>query len=431
MKRVPPSERTKAELAALFTNGTAGDPQAELVRLAVRRIVEEALEATARDVLQRDYYARSRRGEKGWRNGYREGRLSTAEGEVRYSVPQLREVDDSALGALRQSLSGRTEALEDLAVEMYARGLSTRDIEACFRDEEGRSLLPRTAVSEVTERLWAEYEAFATRDLSEVRPLYLFLDGVAERLRPGQAREAVLSAWGITWQGKKVLIHLSPGTKESTDCCREFLEEMRRRGLSDPVLVVTDGAPGLIRAVEECFSASLRQRCLAHKVRNIVDKVPERSQAEVKEAIHASYRAPSVALARVIRDEVVARYEKRYPAAVRSFLEDFDACVAHLHLPPAHRRVCRTTNLLERLFVEERRRSRAAGTMLAGERAVMKLMFAALIRASEGWRGIRISEFERRQLERLAEQLKRGFQEEHQPIVRESTPIPIYSSERT
>jgi len=431
MKRVPPSESTKAELAALFTNGTAGDPQAELVRLAVRRIVEEALEATARDVLQRDYYARSRRGEKGWRNGYREGRLSTAEGEVRYSVPQLREVDDSALGALRQSLSGRTEALEDLAVEMYARGLSTRDIEACFRDEEGRSLLPRTAVSEVTERLWAEYEAFATRDLSEVRPLYLFLDGVAERLRPGQAREAVLSAWGITWQGKKVLIHLSPGTKESTDCCREFLEEMRRRGLSDPVLVVTDGAPGLIRAVEECFSASLRQRCLAHKVRNIVDKVPERSQAEVKEAIHASYRAPSVALARVIRDEVVARYEKRYPAAVRSFLEDFDACVAHLHLPPAHRRVCRTTNLLERLFVEERRRSRAAGTMLAGERAVMKLMFAALIRASEGWRGIRISEFERRQLERLAEQLKRGFQEEHQPIVRESTPIPIYSSERT
>jgi len=78
MKRVPPSKRTKAELAALFSTGTAGDPQAELVRLAVRQIVEEALAATARDVLQRDYYARARRGEKGWRNGYREGRLRTA-----------------------------------------------------------------------------------------------------------------------------------------------------------------------------------------------------------------------------------------------------------------------------------------------------------------------------------------------------------------
>lgn len=81
--------------------------------------------------------------------------------------------------------------------------------------------------------------------------------------------------------------------------------------------------------------------------------------------------------------------------------------------------------------MEERHRSRAAGTMLAGERAVMKLMFATLIRASETWRGIRISEFERRQLERLAEQLKQGFQEEYRAIVRESTPIPIYSNERT
>ena len=193
-----------------------------------------------------------------------------------------------------------------------------------------------------------------------------------------------------------------------------------------------DGAPGLIRAVEECFPASLRQRCLAHKVRNILDKVPERSQAEVKEAIHAAYRAPSLALARVIRDEVVARYEKRYPAAMRSFLEDFDACVAHLHLPSAHRRVCRTTNLLERLFVEERRRSRAAGTILAGEQAVMKLMFAALFRAAENWRGIRISEFERRQLERLKGQLAKGFEERQEPVVKESsTPIPIYSREGT
>ncbi|MBC7293425.1 MAG: transposase, partial [Thermoleophilia bacterium] len=259
MKRVPPSQRTKARIAALFSEGTAGDPQAELVRLAVRQIVEEALEATARDILGRDYYARSQGKEQGWRNGYREGHLATAEGEVRYSVPQLRKVDDASLRLLRDSLSGRTEALEDLAVELYARGLSTRDIEACFRDEAGRSLLTRTAVSEVTGRLWGEYEAFATRDLSPVQPLYLFLDGVAERLWPGLAREAVLCAWGITWEGKKVLIHLAPGTKESTDCCREFIEDMKRRGLSDPVLVVTDGAPGLIRAVEECFPVSLRQ----------------------------------------------------------------------------------------------------------------------------------------------------------------------------
>jgi transposase-like protein len=108
---------------------------------------------------------------------------------------------------------GRTEELEALAVEMYARGLSTRDIEAVFADANGRSLLSRTAVSEITERLWAEYEAFVGRDLSEFAVTYLFVDGIAERLHLGQPREAVLAAWGILSDGKKALLHLATGTK--------------------------------------------------------------------------------------------------------------------------------------------------------------------------------------------------------------------------
>jgi transposase-like protein len=107
---------------------------------------------------------------------------------------------------------GRTEELEALAVEMYARGLSTRDIEAVFAGADGRSLLSRTAVSEVTERLWAEYEAFASRDLADFEVTYLFVDGIAERLHLGQPREAVLAAWGIRADGKKTLLHLAPGT---------------------------------------------------------------------------------------------------------------------------------------------------------------------------------------------------------------------------
>jgi putative transposase len=143
---------------------------------------------------------------------------------------------------------------------MYARGLSTRDIEALFADEDGRSLLSRTAVSEVTERLWAQYEAFASRDLSEFEVIYLFVDGIAERLHLGQPREAVLAAWGVLADG----------------------QDMRRRGLPDPLLVISDGAPGLIRAIEECFPRSARQRCLAHKLRNLQSKVPEDQWPEFK-----------------------------------------------------------------------------------------------------------------------------------------------------
>jgi transposase-like protein len=353
-----------------------GDPKSELVRLAVQRVVEEALEAAVRDLVGREYYERGAAG-RGYRNGYRTGRLKSSEGEVRYAVPQVRDVDAGAVQQLRSQVAGRTEALEELAVEMYARGCSTRDIEAIFRDKEGRSLLSRTAVSEVTQALWEEYEAFATRDLAEIRPLYLFLDGIAARLTPGVRREAVLCAWAITWEGKKVLVHLAPGTKESTECCREFLEELKRRGLADPVLVVTDGAAGLIRAVEECFPQARRQRCLAHKMRNLLAKAPEALRAELRDAAKAAYQAPSPALAQALREDLVARFEREAPGTVRCFEEDFDACIAHLELPPAHRRVTRTTNLLERLFEEERRRTKVAPT-LWGERPVLKLGFAEL-----------------------------------------------------
>lgn len=286
MQRVPPSTKTRQAIRELLESGVADeqDPRSTLMRLAMRFVAEEALEAKVRDLLGREYYERAQGEARGHRNGYRRGRLKTSEGEVSYASPQVRDADAEVLAELRGLLSGRSEGLEALAVEMFACGCSTRDIEAMFAAEDGGALLSRTAVSELTERLWEEYEAFATRDLSDVKPLYLFLDGLAERLTPGFKREAVLCAWAITWAVRKVLIHIAPGTKESTECCREFLEEMKRRGLGDPVLAVTDGAAGFIRAVEECFPNGLHQRCLAHKMRNIAAKRPEDIRAEFEGA---------------------------------------------------------------------------------------------------------------------------------------------------
>ena len=428
MKRLPPSEHTEAAVRELLREGLGeGAPTSDLVKLAVRQIVEEALQGVVSDVLGRGYY--ERRGDRaGYRNGYRQGRLATSEGAVSYAVPQLRDVQAPELSKLRELLGGRTEELERLAVEMYARGCSTRDIEAIFADEQGRSLLSRSAVSEITETLWEQYEEFATRDLSSIPVLYLFLDGIAEKFSPGARREAVLCAWAITEDGAKVLVNLAPGTKESTDCCKDFLQDLRRRGLPEPVLVATDGAAGFIRAVEECFPSSLRQRCLAHKIRNICNKLPEDARAAVKGAARAAYQAPSQPMAQLLRDDLVERFGADHPAAVRCFQEDFEACIAHLQCPPSHRRVTRTTNLLERLFGEERRRFKAVGTMF-GERPVLKLMYAAVIRAADTWRGIRISEFERRQIEQLREQLRL---QPSQPVNDQgSEPKRVYSTPRT
>src|SRR3989440_80800 len=239
----------------------------------------------------------------GWRR-----RLRAAEGGIDCGVPQGAEGAEPFVSRVRAGLAGRTAELEQLAVEMYARGLSTRDIEAAFRDASGASLLSRTAVSQVTERLWQEYEAFAGRDLSEFAVAYFFVDGVAERLHAGLPREAVLCAWGITEDGRKVLLllHLAPGTKEDTASCTAFFEDLKRRGLADPLLAVTDGAPGLIRAVETCFPRTVRQRCLVHRTRNLRSKAPESQWPEIAiRARAAAYEAASPALAALLRDDFV------------------------------------------------------------------------------------------------------------------------------
>lgn len=408
MARIQASERTRERLKALMegrseTGGTSSD----LVRLAARLIVEEALESEAGDALGREYYARGGAPGAGYRNGYRTGRLKTAEGAVEYSAPQIADRAEPFRSKVRGILGDRTEELEALAVEMYARGLSTRDIEAAFADEDGRSLLSRTAVSEVTERLWAEYQAFAGRDLAEFEVLYLFVDGIAERLHLGQPREAVLAAWGVLAEGKRVLLHLAPGTKEDTASCKEFFQDMRRRGLSDPLLVTSDGAPGIIRAIEECLPRSARQRCLVHKMRNLQSKTPEDAWPEFRARASACYQAASVSLARMLRDDIVATYAADLPSAVACLDDDFEACIAHLKFPLAHRRAIRTTNQLERLFGEARRRTKVIPHAF-GERAVLKLMYAALIRAAEHWRGLKMTEFERRQLKAIRDELDRA-----------------------
>ena len=254
MSRLSAPERTREELRALMNGelGTAAG-RGDLVRLALRLIVEEALEGEVADALGRERYERAEGEKAGYRNGYRTGKVKTAEGAVEYSASQVRETPEPFVSSVRAALAGRTQELERLAIELYARGLSTRDIEDAFTDETGRRLLSRAAVSEITERLWSEYEAFGKRDLSEHAIVYLFIDGIAERLRPGQRCEAVLAAWGIGEDGRKVLLALMAGSKEDVETVRAFFQDLRARGLGDPLLVVSDAAPGIIRAIEECF----------------------------------------------------------------------------------------------------------------------------------------------------------------------------------
>jgi putative transposase len=426
-KRVPASVQTDQSIRELLSSGSSGDVRSELIRLGVRRIIEEALEREVSEFLGRKFYQREQEAGpvRGYRNGYRRGHLDSAEGKIDFAMPQVSDTaadDEPFESKVRRHVKGRSEQLQHLATEMFARGLSTRDIEDAFTDEQsGEKLLSRSAVSDITEVLWQQYEAFATRDLSGLEIAYLFLDGVAERLNPGERRESVLCAWGIDVEGNKHLLHLAPGTKEDTASCRAFIQDMKRRGFCDALLVTTDGAPGLIKAVEECFPRSARQRCLVHKMRNMQAKVTdERRWPELKAEAASVYTAANPETARLLKDQFLKRWQKKFPTATACFEEDFEACIAHLVFPITHRRAIRSTNLLERLLEENRRRTKVLPHAF-GERPMMKIMFAATIRASQKWRKLKVSNFEREQLRQLREEINENFKRRHTPAV---TPAP-------
>ncbi len=188
--------------------------------------------------------------------------------------------------------------------------------------------------------------------MSEYEIAYLFVDGIAERLRPGGQTRTGTDGLGFTVEGRRVLLHLMAGSNKDAETVIAFFGDMKGRGLTDPLLVTSDGAPGIIKAIEGCFPRAARQRCLAHRMRNLVVKVPEDVWPEFKVRVQAAYQAPSRAIERDLAAGVVGDYGRKHDSAVACFMDDFEACIAHLRFSVTHRRAIRTTNLLERLFVE-------------------------------------------------------------------------------
>jgi transposase-like protein len=376
-----------------------------LVETVTRLVVQELLEGEQADFLGgRGRYERRDAGQLGSRNGYERGRLRTAEGFVDVAVPQVRGGGEPLRSSLMSFLDGNSEVLDRLVNEMYARGLSTRDVEDAFTDATGELLISKSAVSEITDRLWEDYQAFITRDLSEISVEYLFVDAVFEALRRHGAKEALLVAWCIDSDGRKHLLHLAVGNKESEACWAEFFRNMLSRELRLPTTVTSDGAPGLVKAIEVCFPASIRIRCWFHRLANIRAKLPDETAADVMAHLYAVRDAPTLDAARAAADRLVNSYGREYPAAIACFQDDLDALLAIHRVPARHRIRVRTTNLAERSFVEERRRTKVI-PRFTDERAAMKLVFATMIRAAERWCRVSISDLERHQLKLLRGEL--------------------------
>jgi putative transposase len=399
--RVSPTERVRGQIDELFARDRPlPEILEDVARLGAQLLLQAALEAEVTEFLGRDRYARAALSEDarpGSRNGYREVTVKTTAGPVTLARPKLRGTTEAFASRLFGSHVTRTNALETLVIASFVRGLSVRDVEAALAEALGdQAAVSKSTVSAICAQIKDEYQAWAARRLDGVVLDYLFLDASFFRMHPGSPAEPVLAAWGITTDGKPAFAGLAPGTGESADAWHDFLADLTGRGLASPLLVISDGNPGLIGAIEQAFPKALRQRCLIHRARNVLAKIPAGMQAEVKDAWWALFDTDEVktspgpdlvALIDARIDAFAGKYRALYPAAVKILLTDRQGLTAYLRFPAAHHKRIRHSNFIERTFGETRRRVKVIGR-LPGETSCLSLVWAVLDRASTGWRGL-------------------------------------------
>jgi putative transposase len=402
--RVSPTARIRGHIDELFASEKAlPEILEDVARLGARLLLQAALEAEVSEFLGRDRYQRAAACEDarpGSRNGYREVTVKTTAGPVTLSRPKLRGTSEAFASRLFGAHVTKTNALESLVIASFVRGLSVRDVEAALAEALGdQAAVSKSTVSVICGQIKDDYQAWAGRRLDEVVLDYLFLDASFFRMHPGSPAEPVLAAWGITTGGKPAFIGLAPGTGESADAWHDFLADLKDRGLASPLLVISDGNAGLIGAIEQVYPKALRQRCLIHRARNVLAKIPAGMQPEVKDAWWAVFDTeelktpPGPELVQIIDariDAVADKYRALYPAAVKILLTDRAGLTAYLRFPAEHHKRIRHSNFIERTFGETRRRVKVIGR-LPGETSCLTLVWAVLDRAARGWRGFTIT----------------------------------------
>ena len=351
------------------------------------------------------------RGEKvGYGNGYENGTRKTGAGVLHVQVPQIRGQGEPYRSQLWQKVGTTSDVLKKLIVEMYVGGMSQRDIEYGLEQAVGQFVLSTRTVSDITESLAEEYEALRTRDLKNEPIAYLFIDTVYEPLRRWGQKTGVLCVWAICEEGRKVVLRLSTTNSESFASCRDVLRALVKRGLRPPATITTDGAVGLTQAIDAVWPKALRMRCWFHKMQNCQQKVPAQAGPEVQALLVDMRDAPTREKAEQRRDAIVDRYQPEFPELCRCWLDDADASLNHLAVPQRHQQYVRTSNLVERAFVEERRRTKVIPHLWT-EGSLVHLVYGVLIRVSDRWGKKCFSEFEQQQIRSLRERLKLDEQE--------------------
>jgi putative transposase len=392
MKDVRPKGSEVQELG----EGTPGSILEEIAREGARRLLIEAMEGEVAEYIEKHEEKRNSEGRRlVVRNGYMPERdLVTGIGSLSFRQPR---VDDRKLAELGEERFSsrilprylrRVPSVDNLIPVLYLKGISTGDFSEALEAILGPQApgLSATNVVRLKAKWEEEYKSWSRRDLSGKEYVYIWVDGLHVNVRLDEERSCILVVMGADSEGKKEILAVSDGYRESKASWRELLLDLKRRGLSSgSMLAVGDGALGFWSALREVFPGTKEQRCWVHKTANVLDKLPKGVQGKAKSMIHEMYQAPTKEEALSAYHHFLKSWRDKYPKAVECLRKDEDQMFTFYDFPASHWIHIRTTNPIESTYATVRlrtKRTKGCGSRMATLTMVWKLA----MEAEKSWR---------------------------------------------
>jgi transposase-like protein len=396
------------------------DALTDLLRDGARQMLAAAVEAEVQEFLARQQALRDDQGrQRVVRNGYLPKRtIQTGLGDIEVKAPRVRDraKEIKFSSAILPPYLRRTKTIEELLPWLYLKGVSTGDFSEALTALLGRDApgLSASTISRLKESWADEHGRWSKRSLVNKHYVYLWVDGVHFGVRLEDASQCMLVVIGATADGKKELVAIGDGYRESEASWKEVLLDLKARGLKiDPKLAIGDGALGFWKALPQVFGHTRGQRCWVHKTANVLNKLPKSQQPKAKAALQEIWMAASREEAHRAFDSFIVNHEAKYPKAAASLVKDREALLAFYDFPAEHWVHIRTTNPIESTFATVRLRT-AKTRGCVSRQNMLAMVFMLAKSAERGWRKLKGAE-------RLAEviagvQFKNGVPEENKKI---------------
>jgi len=376
-------------------SGFAPDALTEVIRAGARKLIEQAIEAELAVLLAAfsDEKLADGRARLVRHGSLPEREVLTGIGPVAVKVPRLRDrgtAEDkiSFTPSILPRYLRKAKSVEELLPWLYLKGVSTGDFTEALAALLGPNAkgLSATTITRLKADWWHDYEAWQKRDLGARRFLYIWADGVYFKPRMAEEKQCVLVIVGADEYGRKELLAMTDGFRESTQSWREVLLDLRRRGVTqDPKLAIGDGALGFWTALREVFATTREQRCWVHKTMNVLNALPQSVQAKAKGHLHNIWQAGTRAEAEVAFDFFVETYGVKWNKAVDKLVKDRAALLTFYDYPAEHWKHIRTSNPIESTFATVRHRTKRTKGCLSRQTG-LAMAFKLMIAAQAKWR---------------------------------------------